>query len=207
MSTRAEREAYARKRRDDGLLLREIAAEMGVAVSTVNAYLNDPGGARLRARKDSYRGVCSDCGGPTDGSKGPDGAPTRCDSCSRTHSRALTHAYILESFHEWHRLFGVPPSAADWNQHYCRMRLVDAPAYAERVIRRYENTGRDWPRYSTVADHFGSWTAALKAAGYEVLPAKDRWLGYRGVAAREETRLERAEERSEHYPAAVGGAA
>lgn len=63
--------------RSEGLLMRQIAERMGVAVSTVDSWLNDPDGSRLRARKDSYRGTCEVCGARTDGSAGRR-APTRC---------------------------------------------------------------------------------------------------------------------------------
>src|SRR5438105_15759202 len=56
--SRSAREALARELRGRGLRLREIADELGVAISTVDSWLNDPGGERLRARKDSYRGRC-----------------------------------------------------------------------------------------------------------------------------------------------------
>lgn len=68
--------------RAEGWLFREIADYMDVALQTVNDWLNDPDGSKLRARKDSYRGTCQDCGAPTDGSNGPDSAPTRCNHCN-----------------------------------------------------------------------------------------------------------------------------
>jgi IS30 family transposase len=65
--TRAEKVAKAQELRRSGLKLREIGEQMGAAVSTVDGWLNDSDGSRLRARKASYRGTCEDCGGPTSG--------------------------------------------------------------------------------------------------------------------------------------------
>lgn len=83
MSTRAERVAAAARLRADGLLLREIAERMGgVSVKTVSDWLNDPDGAKLAARKESYRGSCELCGAPTSGhnGRGPR-APRYCAHC------------------------------------------------------------------------------------------------------------------------------
>lgn len=184
--TRAEREAHVRKLRDQGMLLREIAAEMGVATQTVSGWLHDPGGKRLKARKDSYRGECVDCGARTDGSHGRDNAPERCAPCAIAREWRLVHEWILDSFREWHEMFGVPPTAMDWNQHATRKVMGRAPNYARRVIERYESTGRIWPSATAVRNHFGSWTEAVRAAGFEPLSSEDRWLGYRGRALRDE---------------------
>lgn len=187
-ASRAEREAHARKLRDEGKLLREIAAEMGVAISTVNAWLCDPGGKRMKARKESYRGRCVDCDVPTDGSNGRDGAPERCLPCTHEHDKRLTRAWILESMREWCEMFGVPPTAVDWNQHHARNLAERSPGYSARVIARYESTGRPWPSAESVQRLFGSWSEGLRAAGFQPISNQDRWLGYRGRAAREEDR-------------------
>jgi DNA-binding NarL/FixJ family response regulator len=78
------REQAARELRAEGLLLREIGERMGVSLKTVHSWLSDPGGRRLRARKESYRGSCIDCGAPT---YGGDGAPhDRCQGCNTLHA-------------------------------------------------------------------------------------------------------------------------
>jgi transposase len=76
--TRAEKALRARALRARGMHVRDIAATMGAAPGTVRAWLNDPDGSKLRARKDSYRGACRECGAPTDGSSGRQSAPTLC---------------------------------------------------------------------------------------------------------------------------------
>lgn len=69
--------------RDQGLSLKHVAMRLGVKGSTLRNALNDPDGSKQRARKASYAGECADCGGPTDGSNGPDKAPGRCLACLR----------------------------------------------------------------------------------------------------------------------------
>jgi transcriptional regulator with XRE-family HTH domain len=80
--TRLEKATIAQGLRAQGLLQRQIAERMGVAIQTVDSWLNDPDGSRLRARKNSYRGACEQCGAPTDGSNGPGKAPKLCLACS-----------------------------------------------------------------------------------------------------------------------------
>lgn len=74
--------AAAQRLRAEGLTHGEIGERFGVANQTVHAWLSDPDGAKQRARKDSYRGTCIDCGAPTNGSAGPSKAPQRCQSCN-----------------------------------------------------------------------------------------------------------------------------
>jgi hypothetical protein len=62
---RAQSVAEASRLRREGLLLREIGAQMGVSAKTVHAWLSDPDGSKARERKSRYHdGVCRDCGGP-----------------------------------------------------------------------------------------------------------------------------------------------
>jgi transcriptional regulator with XRE-family HTH domain len=79
--TRAEKVRKAQGLRAEGWLFREIADYMGVAIQTVDSWLNDPDGSRLRARKESYCGSCELCGAPTDGSNGRGKAPRHCAAC------------------------------------------------------------------------------------------------------------------------------
>jgi hypothetical protein len=80
--TREQRVAVAQRLRPQGLTLREIGGVLGVAPNTVGDWLNDPDGSRLKERKESYRGTCVDCGGPTTGGLGRGAhAPLRCHRC------------------------------------------------------------------------------------------------------------------------------
>jgi predicted transcriptional regulator len=126
MSTRSEREAVAVELRSQGLGMREIAERMGCARSTVNDYLHDPGGHRLRARKDSYRGVCEQCGGVTNGSNGPDRAPRVCADCIE-----WTAESVVCAMQDWAEEHGYAPTTTDW-----RSTAPGHPAAHACVIRR-----------------------------------------------------------------------
>jgi transposase len=165
------RHAEAKRLRDDGWLLREIAAQFGVSTSTImrwtNAEYNARHLAQSRANRLRYRGECRDCGTPTIGDA-PGNAPERCIPCNGAHVRALTRAWIIDSFREWHALFGAPPTATDWNPAKARSRGRGD------LAERYASTGRPWPGTSVVMNHFGSWNAGMLAAGFEPIAAGQR---------------------------------
>ena len=81
---RAQSVAEAARLRDEGLLLREIGARMGVSPKTVHAWLSDPEGSKARERKQRYRAICVACGGPCY-RQGRYGEALRCETCERTH--------------------------------------------------------------------------------------------------------------------------
>jgi hypothetical protein len=98
-----------------------------------------------RCRRDTlYAGTCDTCGGPTDGSDGASRAPTRCADCI-----AWTPEAILEALRDWGDDHGIPPREVDTRT-------------------GHEGHGR-LPHFGTVSHHFGSWNAALLAAGFEAL--------------------------------------
>lgn len=151
-----------------------------------------PTGARRKwcsercRRRTLYSRECIDCGEPTDGSNGAARAPERCAECTKKLVHRTAVDRMIEAMHDWHDIFGVPPTSVDWNQAYARNLAKTAPAYSERVIRRYESTGRDWPPTAGVTRLFGSWRAALTAAGFEPISDKDKPLGYLGRQCRDE---------------------
>lgn len=159
-----ERVAEAMRLRREGLKYREIAGVMGVSLSAAQEWVSDPDGEKRAARKAGYQGSCVDCGEPTDGSD-PRMPAERCRLCTGQHIRKLTREWILRSFEEWADLFGVPPTAADWN-----------PALAisqgqQWKAERHRATGRPWPCQSTVCNHFGSWSAGVATAGFDPTPS------------------------------------
>lgn len=163
-----ERVVEAQCMRAQGMLIREIAAHFGISMTALHTWLVDPNGSRARARKNSYRGACVDCGAPTDGSNGKDNPSERCRTHAAAHGRKLGKAYVIASIQEWAELFGDPPSASDWNRS-----LAIAQNAAWRVT-RYEDTGRPWPSAACVQYLYGTWNNAIKAAGYQPLTPGQR---------------------------------
>lgn len=163
MKTRAAKVAEAQRLRGEGLLMREIAERMGAAVSTVDGWLNDPDLAKLRARKDSYRGECVDCGAPTDGSNGRDATPKRCDPCGRVwrhENRYWTPEAIIGCIQAWaDEHGGIPPAATDWNPNHAIK--LGRPEKAAKFWR-----DGCWPAVSQVQREFGSWNVAIQVAGF-----------------------------------------
>lgn len=66
-----------------GMRQEEIGTLIGLRRSTISDLIRDPDGSRGRARKDSYRGTCRECGARTSGSNGPDNAPALCWRCNQ----------------------------------------------------------------------------------------------------------------------------
>jgi hypothetical protein len=82
------------------------------------------------------------------------------------HARGLNKVWdresILAAINAWTVEHGTPPTAMDWNPSMARARGRN-----DRARRHAEG---DWPFYSTVVAYFGSWTAALQAAGWTGRP-------------------------------------
>jgi hypothetical protein len=155
--TRGERVAQIKRLERRGLSTREIAAQLGLAPSTVNIYRADPDGDRQRQRRERYRGACTDCGRPTSGSGGPKRAPERCRSCAGERRRSWSQQRVLEAIRDWVALTGSPPTLADWSPAHAR------PGHDGAA--RYRQAPGRWPSASTVASRFGSLRAAIDAAG------------------------------------------
>jgi DNA-binding CsgD family transcriptional regulator len=86
--------------------------------------------------------------------------------------------WILFKACEWTRLYGVPPSAMDWNVPMARRSAT--PERAALLAERYSE--HVWPSTSTTASKFGSWNAMIEAAGLPAVPggrrrtrARDQW--------------------------------
>lgn len=171
--TRAEHAAIAAGLKAQGLNGIQIAKRMGWSTSHAYALLSDPDGSHQRERRKKYRGVCRACGGATSHPSGT-GPHEYCRACFQVHLEEMGRAYVLDAIHEWAEMFGEPPTAMDWNQSLCRH--LDTPK-AHLVIERYEASGREWPSAHTAQDRFGSFSNALRAAGFEPVPMKYRWMG------------------------------
>jgi hypothetical protein len=129
-----------------------------------------------------YSRPCLDCGATVNLDGRVTDPNVRCVECSVAHIRAGSRQWILDSFAEWHRLFGVPPAAGDWNPSRARRMMKRPDDYFGRTLARHDSTGRRWPSTTLVANHFGTWNAALSAAGFEPLTPKQYWIGRRKLA-------------------------
>ena len=142
-------------REAEGLSIAQIAGRLGRSRATVKAYFYDPTGAKARAVKARYVGVCRGCGAYTQPRNGKGDAYAYCKAC---HPGAIqgrwTRESVLDAMREWRARYGRLPSSYDWSRTYARRRGGEA----------LERLGEgDWPSPSVVTDVHGSWPAARAA--------------------------------------------
>jgi len=99
---------------------------------------------------------CRDCGKTV----GMDVGAVGASFGARVQGRYVTREWILASIREWVGLHHRPPNAADWN-----LAMARRTGQQWRVNRTLA-TRRPWPSVTSVRNHFGSWNAAITAAGY-----------------------------------------
>lgn len=158
------RPEIARLREVEGLEWKEIGARLGLARSTVFDYYSDPTGNLARARKAQYQTPCSECGKLTN----PNGLRpcVRCRACSKAFVSRVARERVIEAIQDWSEEHGgIPPAATDWNPPHAI--TLGHPEKAEKF---HEANGR-WPYTSSVVPLFGTWNAAIRAAGFEPRPA------------------------------------
>jgi hypothetical protein len=148
-----------RELRDSGLYWREVAERMGISLSYAEQLYSDPDGTRTRARKMRHTVACLDCGQPCnfDGSRAR--RSLRCLSCSTEHTKAnakWTRDAIIAVIQRWADLYGSQPAATDFNP--------SAPSHRGERARRFREG--DYPVLAMVQHVFGSWNAAIEAAGF-----------------------------------------
>jgi hypothetical protein len=113
-------------------------------------------------RQTLYGGTCAHCGSPTNGSDGPGRASDTCHVCSnriKHEGRKWTPESVVAAIHRWaDEHGGVPPVAADWNA---------------TMAAKYGRASRpdEYPSAGTVQREFGSWSAAITAAGFDAFPS------------------------------------
>jgi Homing endonuclease associated repeat len=83
----------------------------------------------------------------------PRSAPTRL----RAH--VLGPPEIVDAIQEWARRYGSPPTMSDWEPSRARRN-----GHEWRVVRYARG---DWPSARTVRKHFGTFNAAIEAAGFQ----------------------------------------
>jgi len=143
-------------REAEGLTIAQIARRLGRAPATVKGYFYDPDGAKAKAVKRRYQGVCAGCGAPTQPRSGKNDAYKYCKTChpGATATR-WTPARICDAMRAWQHRYGRLPSSYDWSRTHARRRGAQA---LERL------DAGDWPPASVVSDVFGTWKAARAAA-------------------------------------------
>lgn len=140
--------------RAQGKTARQIADVLGVTEGTVFHYFKDPDGSKALGRKRRARRACEDCGRTTTRYR-------RCLKCARKRAAQVTwtKAQIVEALRDFAQASGQNPVA-----------IAFAPAQAKVVgrddlVRLFES--HHWPSIGTIKARFGSWPAALEAAGFE----------------------------------------
>lgn len=143
-----ERVAEAQRLREQGQTYAQIGERFGVSIKTAHQWVTDPDGTRMRARKDTYAGECVNCGAWTSGQAGRRDDP-RCPACAADLRRIWTPEAIILAIQDWaHEHNDEPPRAhPDWAK-----------------------SGDCHPSVSYVQEIFGSWNAAIAAAGFEPTP-------------------------------------
>lgn len=112
-------------------------------------------------RRAKYRGECESCGKPT--SYATNGPHRYCRACSPLARRIWTDDAVLEAIRSYGERYGRAPTAVDWNPSHARSGAVSKKRLAE-IERRWKD-GR-YPLTATVRSRFGSWSKAIRKAGY-----------------------------------------
>jgi AraC-like DNA-binding protein len=148
--------ALARHYREaEALSIAQIADRLGRSPATIKAYFYDPTGAKARAVKARYVGVCRGCGAYTQPRNGKGDAYAYCKGCHPgAIERRWTREVVLVAMREWRDRYGRLPSSYDWSRTHARRRGGEA---LERL------RSGDWPAASVVTSLFGTWAVACDA--------------------------------------------
>jgi hypothetical protein len=159
--------------RSEGWNARQIGRHLGVSYATIYRWIDPDYEERQRAgarkRKLKYAGTCLTCGRSTTGCYGPK-SPEYCRRCwagspagvaAAAGRTKWTREIIIARIQQWNRIYGSPPAINDWNPFGATTALNDH----ERAA-RFKNDER-WPWFTLVVQRFGTWNAAIEAAGFE----------------------------------------
>ena len=138
--------------REERILAAQRMAKAGVSVATIAGVLDI---APRTVRGYLRAGSCADCGTPVV-------TAALCPRCAarRTTRPRMTRAEVLAAIREWVEVTGEPPRVEEW---------TPSADPQQRWAREYPR----WPSFMTVRTHFGTWPAALRAAG--CTPPRVRW--------------------------------
>jgi hypothetical protein len=177
--TRAELADEVTRLRAQGRNGLEIAAHLGISRSYAYELIHDPTGDIARERKRRYERNCVGCGAVVN----PNGLKQkslRCRTCATAESTIWTPERIVFAIRAWAEENGDIPAAIDWNPAMAR-----ANGHLDKVEKFYSEDA--WPDLSTVQARFGSWSAAIRAAGFTPRPrgvkkGDRRWAQMRDAA-------------------------
>ena len=143
-------------REAEGLSIAQIADRLGRSPATVKAYFYDPTGAKARAVKARYVGVCRGCGAYTQPRNGKGDAYAYCKACHPgAIERRWTRERVLAAMTEWQSRYGRLPTSCDWSRTHAGRRGGEA----HRRLAEGE-----WPASSVVTQLFGTWAVVRAAA-------------------------------------------
>ena len=159
--TRAERVAQAQALRDEGLMYREIAEQLGVAVQTAHEYVNDPDLAKAHERKARGQRSCVDCGTPTNLDGRRTNPNLRCRDCDD--QRRLDPAWRK-------RKAMLTVGRVTWTDEQILDALRSVADGDSLPVAAYEaaRAKRKLPSPPWIAMRFGSWAEAKRRAGLTV---------------------------------------
>jgi AraC-like DNA-binding protein len=141
----------------EGLSIAQIADRLGRSPAAVKAYFYDPTGAKAKAVKARYAGVCRGCGAYTQPRTGKGDAYAYRKRCHPgAIQRKWTRERVLAAMREWRERYGWLPSSYDWSRTHAGRRGGGA---LERL------NDREWPSASVVGQLFEGWQGAREAAG------------------------------------------
>jgi hypothetical protein len=146
----------------------EAARHLAAAGEKTAAIADQLGVHPTTVRSYLRAGSCRDCG--TAVVSGAD----RCLRCAleRRRERVWTGAEIVTALRAWTAETGAPPSTSEWDS-------------GERAAPSSRRQRDRWPSVHLVRSRFGSWEAALRAAGF-----RPRWRPYRRNELRDALRRE-----------------
>lgn len=157
---RADAVELVQSYRRDGLSVTEIARHIGVKRGTVASWLSDPDLSRQAVRRKGYARPCAWCGKPLSGCNGRARTGILCRSCTMQARSKWTRERIIEVIQEFAQTYGRAPAASEFSPQLFGRRAPDARDRCEMV-----KAAGDYPSYSWVRYQFGSWNAAIEAAG------------------------------------------
>lgn len=153
-----------------------VGKRFGVSRERIRQIMvhNYPGaletGRSVRKAQAYENAKCPECGGQKSRTA------IRCHRCV-VPQQIWDRDTIVAAIRKFHEKYGHSPSSVEWNPALARARNK------HDVAQRFIDDGC-WPATSTVQYHFGSWSKAIAAAGFDPLPVgRPRVLASANVGA------------------------